>query len=315
MRHIRGIQKGIGRLRSRTIEEELSYARTSVRRWWWEYLRLSKDYWLICQTSSSANNPRTIDDGMRWLYRKFGDIYKSDFDTWYERTGTYIFREQVELPKVIEIVDDLSNLTETRDDKILVEIPLDLSQATISRQINRILKQHITMRPANKLQMSQSQFPINPVLYRLPALQRMHEIWCVHREVIAKPVALEQAKDKYSTKGDLYRIGVALRLSPSNEGMAEDVELHHQRLNRMRATVSRYIGKAKMLISNVELAKYPVFKKTLPVDRFSKKQRESHAELEKLWWDLDLTSQLSGTKVQDAVNKINSNEIRYAWYN
>jgi hypothetical protein len=315
MRHIRGIQKGIGRLHSRTIEEELSYARTSVRRWWWEYLRLSKDYWLICQTSSSANNPRTIDDGMRWLYRKFGDIYKSDFDTWYERTGTYIFREQVELPKVMEIVDDLSNLTETRDGKLLVEIPLDLSQATISRQINRILKQHITMRPANKLQMSQSQFPINPVLYRLPALQRMHEIWCVHREVIAKPVALKQAKDKYSTKGDLYRIGVALRLSPSNEGMAEDVELHHQRLNRMRATVSRYIGKAKMLIGNVELGKYPVFKKTLTVDRFSKKQRESHTELEKLWWDLDLTSQLSGTKVLDAVNKINSNEIRYAWYN
>ena len=315
MRQIRGIQKGIGRLRSRTIEEELSYARTSVRRWWWEYLRLSKDYWLICQTSSSPMNPRTTDEGMRWLYRKFGDIYSMDFDAWYEKTGSRIFREQVELPKVIEVADDLSNLTEERDDKLLVEIPLSMSQASINRQINRILKQHIEMRPANKLQTSQYQFPINPVLYRLPALQRMHEIWCVHREVVAKPVALGQAKDKYSTKGDLYRIGVALRLSPSNEGMAEDVELHHQRLNRMRATVSRYIGKAKMLIGNVELGKYPVFKKTLTVDRFSKKHRESHAELEKLWWDLDLTSQLSGTKVSDAVNKINTNQIRYAWYN
>lgn len=315
MRQIRGVQKGIGRLRSRTIEEELSYARTSVRRWWWEYLRLSKDYWLICQTSSSANNPRTIDDGMRWLYRRFGDIYSMDFDTWYEKKGSYLFREQVELPKVIEVADDLSNLAEERDGKLLVEIPLSMSQASINRQINRILKKHIDERPTNKLETSKSEFPINPVLYRLPNLQKMHEIWCVHREVIAKPVALEQAKDKYSTKGDLYRIGVALRLSPSNEGMAEDVELHHQRLNRMRATVSRYIGKAKILIGNVELGKYPVFKKVLPIDRFSKKQRESHAELEKLWWDLDLTSQLSGTKVSDAVNKINSNEIRYAWYN
>ena len=315
MSYIRGIQKGIGRLRSRTIEEELSYARTSVRRWWWEYLRLSKDYWLVCQTSSSLNNPRTTDDGMRYLYRKFGDIYKSDFDTWYERTGSYIFREQVELPKVFQIADDFSNLTQERDGKLLLEIPLTLSQATISRQINRILKQYADERPTNKLQTSRSQFPINPVLYRLPALQKMHEIWCVHRQVIAKPVALNEAKDKYSTKGDLYKIGVALRLSPSNElGMAQDVKLHHQRLNRMRAIVSRYLGKANMLIGNVELGKYPVLKKASPIERFSKGQRESHAELEKLWWDLDLSSQLSGTKVSDAVKKINSGEIAYSWY-
>ena len=308
------IQKGIGRLRSRTIEEELSYARTSVRRWWWEYLRLSKDYWLVCQTSSSRMNPRTNDEGMRWLYRKFGDIYEKDFDTWYMETGSYIFREQVELPKVIEIAEDLSNLTEEREGKILVEIPLSLSQATISRQVNRILKKYIEDRPTNKLQTSQSQFPINPVLYRLPALQKMYEIWCVHRGVIAKPVALEQAKDKYSTKGDLYRIGVALRLSPSNEGIAEDVELNHKRLNRMRATVSRYLGKANILISNVELGKFPVFKKASYIDRFSAKQRESHVELEKLWWDLDLTSELSRSKVNEAIRKINSGEIAYSWY-
>jgi len=315
MRHIRGIQKGIGRLRSRSIEEELSYARTSVRRWWWEYLRLSKDYWLICQTSSNAVNPRTTDDGMRWIYRKFGDIYSVDFDTWYERTGSRIFREQVELPKVLEVAEDLSNLSQERDGKLLLEIPLSLSQATINRQINRILKKHADERPDNKLETSKSQFPINPVLYRLPALQKMHEIWCVHREVVAKPIALGQAKDKYSTKGDLYKIGVALHLSPSNEGMVEDVELHHKRLNRMRSTVSRYLGKADMLIGNVEIGKFPRFTKISAIERFSKGQRESHVELEKLWWDLDLTSSLSGTKVADAVTKINTNEIRYTWYN
>lgn len=308
MRHIRGIQKGIGRLRSRTIEEELSYARTSVRRWWWEYLRLSKDYWLICQTSSSINNPRTTDDGMRWLYRKFGDIYSVDFDAWYQRTGSRIFREQVELPKVLEVADDLSNLTEGRDGKLLIEIPLSLSQATINRQINRLLKQHIDERPTNKLETSKSEFPINPVLYRLPTLQKMHEVWCLHRELIAKPVALSEAIDKYSTKGDLFRIGKVLRLSPANESPADDPFIHHKRLNIMRATVSRYLSRANMLISNVELGKFPVFKKASSVERFSKGQRESHIELEKLWWDLNLTSTLSGTKVEDA------KKIVYSWY-
>ena len=308
MRHIRGIQKGIGRLRSRTIEEELGYARTSVRRWWWEYLRLSKDYWLICQTSSSLNNPRTTDEGMRWLYRKFGDIYSVDFDTWYERTGSRIFREQVELPKVVEIAENLSNLGEERDGKLLVEIPLSLSQATINRQINRILKKHIDERPANKLETSKSDFPINPVLYRLPTLQKMHEVWCLHRELIRKPVALGEAIDKYSTKGDLFRIGKVLRLSPANESPAEDPFIHHRRLNIMRATVSRYLNRANMLIGNVERGKFPVFKKTSAVDRFTKYQREAHIELEKLWWDLDLSSTLSGTKVEDA------KRIVYSWY-
>ena len=308
MRHNRGIQKGIGRLRSRTIEEELGYARNSVRRWWWEYLRLSKDYWLICQTSSSLNNPRTTDEGMRWLYRKFGDIYSVDFDTWYERTGSRIFREQVELPKVIEVADNLSNLAEERDGKLLLEVPLSLSQATINRQINRILKQHTNERPSNKLETSQSQFPINPVLYRISALQKMHEVWCLHRELISKPVALGEAVDKYSAKGDLFRIGKVLRLSPANENPAEDPFIHHKRLNIMRATVSRYLSRANMLISNVEVGKFPVFKKVSSTERFSKGQRESHIELEKLWWDLDLSSTLSGTKVKDA------KKIVYSWY-
>ena len=314
MRPFRPVQKGIGRLYSRSIEEELKYARTSIRRWWWEYLRLSKDYWLICQTSSSPNKPRTTDEGMRWLYRKFGDIYSMDFDTWYERTGSRIFGEQVALPDVIEIEQDFSNLTQEREGKLLLEIPLSLTQASINRKINRILKKYAEVRPTNKLQTSQSQFPINPVLYRIPALQKMHEIWCVHREVIDKPVALGLAKDKYSTKGDLFKIGVALRLSPSNEAMTQDVELHHKRLNRMRATVSRYLGKVEMLVGNVELGKYPIFKKAPAIDRFSKRQRESHVELEKLWWDLDLSSELSGSKVQDAIELVNSNKIAYNWY-
>lgn len=308
MKRFRPVQKGIGQLYFRTMEEELAKARVSVRRWWWEYLRLSKDYWLICQTSSSLNNPRVADEKMRWIYRKFGDIYSVDFDTWYTRTGSRIFGEQEALPDVIEVESDFSNLTETRDGKILVEIPLSLSQATINRKINRILKKHDDERPTNKLEMSKSQFPINPVRYRLHTLQKMHEVWCLHRELIDKPVALREAKDKYSAKGDLFRIGKVLRLSPSNERLAEDVELNHKRLNIMRATVSRYLNRANLLIDNVEKGAFPVFKKIQKKEIFTSKQRESHAELEKLWWDLNLSSTLSETKVEDA------KRIVYSWY-
>ena len=308
MRQFRPVQKGIGQLYFRTIEEELEKAKTSVRRWWWEYLRLSKDYWLICQTSSSLNNPRVADEKMRWIYRKFGDIYKTDFESWYRTTGSRIFSEQEDLPKVTEIESDFSNLRETRDGRLLVDIPLSLSQATINRQINRLLKQHEDERLNNKLEMSKSQFPINPVRYRLHTLQKMHEVWCLHRELIAKPVALGQARDKYSTKGDLFRIGKVLRLSPANENPADDPYIHHKRLNIMRVTVSRFLNRANLLIDNVEQGTFPVFKKTQKREIFTSKQRESHAELEKLWWDLDLSSTLSGTKVEDA------KRVVYSWY-
>jgi len=308
MKTYRPIQKGIGQLRFRSIEEELAKARVSVRRWWWEYLRLSKTYWLICQTSNSRNNPRVMDEKMRWIYRKFGDVFSSDFDTWYTNTGSRIFAEQEALPEVTEIAEDFSNLRESRDGRLLVDIPLSLSQATINRQINRILKKHMDERPTNKLQTSKSQFPINPVRYRLHTLQKMHEVWCLHRELIAKPVALGQAKDRYSTKGDLFRIGKVLRLSPSNELIAEDVKLNHRRTNIMRATVSRYLSRANLLIDNVELGQFPVFKKVSPKTVFTTKQMESHRELENQWWDLDLSSSLSGTKVIDA------KRVVYSWY-
>lgn len=303
------IQKGIGRLKSRSIEEELINARTSVRRWWWEYLRLSKDYWLICQTSSSAMNPRTIDDGMRRIYRKFGDIFSVDFDTWYVKTGSHIFMEQVSLPEVEEIKADFSNLKELREGRLLLDIPLSMTQRSISKQINRILKQHQNERLKNVLGASQSQFPINPIKFRLLTLQRTHEVMCLHRELIAKPVALGEVEDKYSTKADLFRIGKALRLSPSNEMLTNETNIKHQRINRMRATVGRYLTKGNLLVANVEKGIFPSYK---PCENkselFTKKQKESHVELEKLWWDLDLSSQLSSTKIEHA------RKIAYNWY-
>lgn len=308
MQGFRPIQKGIGQLRFRTLDEELVRARVSVRRWWWEYLRLSKNYWLVCQTSTSRQNPRVVDERIRWIYRKFGDVYSSDFDTWYAHTGSRIFAEQEALPAVTEIERDFSNLRESREGLLLVDIPLSLSQTTINRQINRILKKYIDERPTNKLETSKSQFPINPVRFRLHTLQKMHEVWCLHRELIAKPVALGESPDRYSTKGDLFRIGKVLRLSPSNELIAEDVELNHKRLNIMRATVSRYLSRANLLIDNVEIGQFPVFKKVTPKNWFTKKQMESHRELEKQWWDLDLSSTLSGTKVLDA------KRVVYSWY-
>ena len=292
-------------------------ARTSVRRWWWEYLRLSRTYWLLCQTSG-ANNARTKDERLAVIYRKFGNVYDCTFDEWWKRRGAHIFKEQKEPPKVIEIAHDLSNLTEYRDKRVLVDIPLALSRATIQRKISEILKRHQPERPGNKLELSQSDFPINPVRYRLHTLQVMHEVHCLHRELIAKPVALNLLNPKlyerdFERRADLFRIGKLLHISPSNEELGNSAEEIHHRQNRMRASVGRFVNRAELLIANVEYGRFPVFK---PVERsaeprFRDKQLRAHMELEQEWWSVDLTSTLSGSKVIDA-KRLHYSEERVA---
>lgn len=93
------VLKGLPRMRHKTPEMSLAQAQNSVYRWWWEYLRLSKDYWMLCQTSSSANI-RTQDEKLRRVYRRFGDIHNGSFADWWLDRGYRVFSEQVKFPKV-----------------------------------------------------------------------------------------------------------------------------------------------------------------------------------------------------------------------
>lgn len=304
-------QKGLPRFRYRSWEAELADARVSVRRWWWEYLRLSKDYWLVCQTSHSRLRPETIDEGLAHIYKKFGDVHASSFEEWWIDNGSRLFREQHEPPKVKEIHPHPENIARIGRDHLLIKVPLALSRVTIQRQISKILLKHEKSRPNNRLEISRSEFPINPVRYRLHTLQVMHEVYCLHRELIEKPAALrtlagtvdarQEWARKYEQRADLYRIGKLLRISPSNERLIGDPSEIRAKQNRMRASVSRFLRRAEQLISNVEYGKFPVFTNhPRPDSRFTARQLERHRALEAEWWSLNLTSELAGDRVDQA---------------
>ena len=304
-------QKGLPRFRYRSQEAELADARVSVRRWWWEYLRLSRDYWMVCQTSRSRLRPETQDERLAFIYKKFGNIHNVTFEEWYLKTGSRTFREQHEPPKVREIHPIAENIARIRNDTILFAVPLALTRNTIQRQISKLLKEHEDKRPNNRLEISRSDFPINPVRYRLHTLQVMHEVYCLHRELIEKPAALRMlagAEDqrrewakKYDQRADLYRIGKLLRISPSNERLIGDATEIRAKQNRMRASVSRFLRRTEQLISNVEYGKFPVFSQhERPDHRFTPRQLEWQKELEAEWWSMNLTSELTGNGVAAA---------------
>lgn len=297
--------KGAPRLRFRNAEDSLEAVREGVHRWWWEFLRLSKPYWLVCQTSQ---RPRiaTQDRELVRVYRAFGDIYNCTFDEWWLDRGSWVFREREQFPKVKEVARAPRErpTQNVAANHIWVDIPLKLSRRTIQRQLGRILDAYDEMRLNNRLEMSTSAFKLNPVQFRLYTLRLLYEVHSLHRELVAKPRAMKAIGQEAAsqTKADLFRIGKLLRVSPSNESLSGYPDDVAKRQNRMRASVSRLLRRSELLIANVEQGVFPSFKPigTQQGARFTAAQLEAHAELESQWWALDLTSHLSADKLDQA---------------
>ena len=305
--------KGFSRLKFKSAEESLDEAKTSVRRWWWEYLRLSKDYWLICQTSKPYRI-ETQDERLADIYRYWGDIYNCTFEDWWLDRGPSVFMEKEAFPKVKEIPRKPNERLRTKmlEDHLWIDIPLKLSKRTIQRQLGKILEEHQEQRLRNRLGLTTSEFKINPVQFRLRTLQVMHEVYALHREMVDKPKLFAKGAISHSNlieKADLFRIGKLLRISPSNESLLGEPSEVIKRQNRMRASVSRLINRADMLIANCEVGIFPSFK-SVPITeqmRFTDRQIRKHEELENDWWKLDLTSKLSAGKI-DAAKRIHYEE-------
>ncbi len=298
--------KGVRRVRFRNAEDSLLEVREGIHRWWWEFLRLSRDYWLVCQTSQ-RHRPETKDHELARVFRAFGDVYNCTFDDWWLERGSRVFRELEKFPRVIEVPRSPRERFAHKmlQDHVWVDIPLKLSRRTIQKQIGKILDAYDEQRLGNRLEMSTSAFKLNPVQFRLHTLRKMHEVFALHRELVDKPRALKAMgldSEAYQRRADLFRIGKLLRVSPSNEHLRGEPALIAQRQNRMRASVGRLLKRTDLLIANVEQGVFPSFKAVSRKDipRFTERQLAMHKELESQWWTLDLTSSLSAGKLEDA---------------
>ena len=301
--------KGLPRTRRhKTPEMSLLEAQNSVYRWWWEYLRLSKDYWLVCQTSKPGSI-QTQDQKLRRVYRGFGDIFSSSFDDWWLDRGYRIFSEQEKFPKVA-VVPSRPGERERQvptDDKIWVEIPLKLSKRTIQKQLGKLLDEYESKRLRRRLELTSADFKVNAVQFGTHQLQKVHEVHALHRELIDKPKWLRRHQPDMvegEARADLFRIGKLLRLSLSNEELTGEPKVVRARQNRMRVAVSRFLKNSKLLIANVEQGTFPSYKavELVATPRFNARQLEQHKELESKWWQLTLISALSADKLSRVAN-------------
>ena len=270
--------KGMRRLRYADIEEEVRDASQSPYRWWFEYLQLSKDYWWVCQQGGD-----TLDVKLKEMWDDFGDVYNTNFINWWIKRGRNIFAEQVSLPKVRKIDGDKNNLSANQHKYLVLEIPLNLTERTIGRQVMALLREEPNREIKRK---SEAQRPLAKLIgIRKSVIRDAREIWCLNQIV-------QNAKKPNATIGKPYdtmttqQIGIGFRLVRSCLPKFTDTEdVERKKRNGMKVAVSRMIHRANSLIANAEIGVFPSFAPVEKRVRWTEQQQiEFDAAIERGEW-------------------------------
>jgi hypothetical protein len=285
-----------------TMEQQVKEASTSLRRWWWEYLRLSKDYWFLCRTCPE-DKPDTYDETLAQVFKDFGNVHEGTFEEWWVRKGSAAFAEQKLPPRVLALTPVDGVIAGDWTDTIVIQIPLKLTRETVQKQFLEILD-GLTGRPNRQHKVSHSRYKSSMLMPRVETLQKEHDAYCLYRELIAKPKALANLQvdeDDIQTQADLFRVGVLSNLNPSYAQLRGTESDINKKKRYMRSLVSTTNLKVSKMIANVERGKFPTDDDIEdPKARFTSKQDAKLAKMEEEWWSLDLHSGLSDAKFERA---------------
>ena len=276
--HQPAVIKGMRRLRYADIEEEVRDARQSPYRWWFEYLQLSKDYWWVCKQQGN-----TLDVELKKMYEDFGDVHNTNFINWWIKRGRTIFAEQVSLPKVRKIDGDKNNLSVNQQNYLVVEIPLNLTERTISRQVLALLREE----PNRKIKRTNNadRKLAKLVGIRQSVIRDARDIWCVNE-------IAQNAKKPNSSIGKPFntmttqQIGIGFRLVRTClPQFTDNEEVERKKRNGMKVAVSRMVHRASSLIANAEIGIFPSFDDVEPRLRWTAQQQKAlDAALERGEW-------------------------------
>ena len=236
--------KGMRRLRYKSEGALYEDAIRSPYYWWWAYLRLSKDYWWVCQRNGVADDLR-----LRDMYSDFGKVYEMTFEQWWQKRGIRLFNEQVALPAVKPVNPNDLQLSRELERHLLLEIPLNLTERTIISQVRALIRQH----PARGVDRQSSAHRKLAKLkgLRQDVIESAYAVWRVHHQSRdgRQVERVGQAKGAKS----LYQIGKELRLVKSCMPAATDDQIRSaKRVNGMKVAVSRMLTRANNLIENDE---------------------------------------------------------------
>jgi hypothetical protein len=226
-----------GSLRRRLpIQEELDKAKQSYGFWWFRCLQASEDYLECCRTGGVGE--------LGGMYADFGNV-ETSFSSWWIKRGRRLFAEEAPLRDIQQITDEDSlNQLRIRNDRIIVEIPLQMRKITAVRKINKLLKQAHGEQPVDIWAASSAR------RQRIKSKVRMKTV-----ELLLKLYSLRKRFPDMTLYELGKRAGVELDLmARTTHGESIHLELEKR---RMTIAVSRYIKQAGYLIDNAAKGIFP----------------------------------------------------------
>lgn len=246
------------------LDLEIAAAKRSLYYLWWRYLRLSDNYWWLCQQRG-----KTGDKEFAETYNLFGNIFGVSFDEWWVERGTKVFSYEVDPPQV-----ELISVREMRYVPPVkwiqpAMIPLHLTKSEILAQLNDLLKDHQPTPLPKSIATGHEVEDLRGV--RKKVLIDAHRVWCLNDVLSrAKAADLLERPERFTQ----YWIGKQLGITPEPDKAKIIRRVQTEKYERLsiRVKVNRYLTKANNIIANVELGHFPVMTPVAERKMWTKKQ-------------------------------------------
>lgn len=223
------------RFRRHSVPESLEIARGTLYETWYRSLKLSP------YMAESVATGEWRSEEQQQTYQQFGDLQDTTFDSWWLERGYELFREKGDFRRIsVQPAESGSDDGE----KLVLEIPLTVSPATLKEQFDDLLRQHHPhFKRFDRWQHSSATSRLRSSKLTSLSLNlyvSVYEHW---------------SKD---TAAALYEIGEQMALNPryvvKREDLGADVREKHLQMSLM---VSEYLGKAKNLIAHATEGRFP----------------------------------------------------------
>ncbi len=248
---------------------EIQAACKSDYLWWLAFLRLSQDYWWVCHEHGDC-----LDERLRNVWAAIGDIYQYDnFQSWWVSQSQAAFAEQARPPKVTDVTVYSQLIDMRTDGKLLIDIPLHLSDELIVQQLLGLLKAfpkevRFYKSTANQrlIKISTKERRQLPMLYQVALMDRL----------IAAFKVSNQPHVSWLSKMRFYEMGMAVNISPSAKPTKFDsLATRLDKQNRVRSLVSQKKKQADKIIANVEVGSFPLKSKVEVRARWTAQQKRA----------------------------------------
>ena len=244
------------RFRRHTVPEALEVARGTMYETWYRCLKLSP-YTVHALTTGTWRS-----DEQQQTYERFGDLQHTTFDSWWLDRGYELFMEKGDF-KRIDVQQHGSSAGGA--DKLVLEIPLTVSPATLKEQFDDLLRQH---HPEYK---RFDRWKHSSATGRL----RSSKLTSVSLNLY---VSVYEQWSK-NPEAALYDIGEQLSLNPryvvKHGDLGGDVRDKHL---QMALIVSEYLGKAKNLIAHASEGRFPCTDDHEWIERGTREKSWRHKE-------------------------------------